>query len=66
MRLIVGGIISVAMISTKTKVRPRNWYFDSANAAIELNSTVMIVATTVMKALFQKYRPKLKRSNSAV
>ena len=50
----VGGIISVAMISTNTVFWPVNWYLDSANAAMELNSRVMRVATTVMKTLFHR------------
>ena len=53
-KIIVGGIISVAMIKTNTVFWPLNWYFDNAKAAIELNSSVMMVATTVMKTLFHK------------
>ena len=52
--MIVGGIISVAMISMNTAFWPRNWYLDSANAAIELISSVSSVATTVMNTLFQR------------
>ena len=51
---IVGGIIRVAMISTNTVVRPRKSYFDSANAAIELMISMMIVATPVMNTLFHR------------
>ena len=47
------GTISVARMSASTAVRPRNWYFDSANAAIELTSSVMSVAITVTKTEFQ-------------
>ena len=54
-----GGTIRVARITRNTPERPRNWYFDSAKAAIELNSRVRIVATTVMNTEFHRYRPKL-------
>ena len=56
-RMIVGGIISVEMIRRKTALRPPNRYLDNANAAIALNSSVMSVATTVMKTLFQRNVP---------
>ena len=51
---IAGGTIRVAMISRKTPERPRNWYFDRANAAIELKSRVSKVATTVMNTEFHR------------
>ena len=44
----MGGTISVDRMIRNTPLRPANLYFDSANAAIELNSSVSIVATTVM------------------
>ena len=53
-RMMVGGIISVAMISRNTAFCPRNWYLDSANAAMELISSVSSVATTVMNTLFHR------------
>src|SRR4029077_8646752 len=56
-RMIVGGIIKVEMISRNTASRPRKRYFDSANAAMALNSSVTSVATTVMNTLFQRYVP---------
>ena len=58
-RMIVGGIISVAMMIRNTAfLRPRKRYFDSANAAIALKSSVISVATTVMNTLFQRKRTK--------
>src|SRR5438034_395150 len=63
---IVGGIINVQMTSRNTVFCPLNLYFDNAKAAIELNSSVIRVATTVMKTLFHKYRPNEKRPNSCV
>ena len=51
-RITDSGIISVATIRISTADRPRNWYFDSAKAAIELVTSVMIVATTVTKTEF--------------
>src|SRR5678815_3382171 len=54
---IVGGTISVDRISRKTTLRPEKRYLESANAAIELNSNVKIVAITVMKTLFHRYVP---------
>ena len=57
-RMIVGGIISVEMISRNTASRPPNRYFDSANAAMALKSSVISVATTVMNTLFQRKVPK--------
>ena len=55
---IVGGTISVDRISRNTVRCPAKRYLDSANAAMELNSSVMIVATTVMNTLFHRYCPK--------
>ena len=52
--MIVGGIISVAMINRKTNFWPLKRYFDKANAAIELNNNVRAVATTVMNTLFHR------------
>src|SRR5437773_4822741 len=63
-RMIVGGIISVDRISRNTHFRPSNRYFDSANAAIALNSSVIRVAMTVMKTLFQRKRAKLNLPRS--
>ena len=57
-RMIVGGIMSVERINRNTHLLPSNWYLDSANAAIALNSSVINVATTVMNTLFQRKRPK--------
>ena len=48
------GTISVAMISSITAPRPRNSYFDSAKAAIELMTSVISVAITVTKTEFQR------------
>ena len=56
--MIVGGIISVEMISRNTASRPPKRYFDSANAAMALKSSVISVATTVMNTLFQRKVPK--------
>ena len=53
-KMMVGGIISVAMMSRKTAFWPLKRYLDKAKAAIELNSRVSKVATTVMKMLFQR------------
>ena len=53
-KMMVGGIIRVAMISKNTAFWPRNWYLDRAKAAIELISNVSSVATTVMNTLFHK------------
>ena len=53
-KMMVGGIMSVAMISRNTAYCPRNWYLDNAKAAIELIKSVSNVATTVMKTLFHK------------
>ena len=39
---------------------------EGAKAAIELNSSVRMVATTVMNTLFQRYRPKLNLPNRSV
>jgi hypothetical protein len=50
----VCGIISVPMTRSRTVVRPRNWYFDSAKAAMELTSSMIAVAISVMKVEFQK------------
>ena len=48
------GTISVARISSMTAERPRNSYFDSAKAAIELVSSVISVAITVTKTEFRR------------
>src|SRR5438552_2661273 len=45
-RMIVGGIISVAMMSRNTASRPPKRYLDSADAAMALNSSVISAATT--------------------
>ncbi len=46
------GTISVARITASTAVRPRNSYFESAKAAMELTIRVISVATTVTKTEF--------------
>ncbi len=51
---IAGGTMSVAMISRNTPERPLNLYLDSAKAAIELKSSVKMVATTVMNTEFHR------------
>ena len=53
-RTTVCGIMSVPITSSRTVVRPRNWYFDSAKAAMELTSSMMAVDISVMKVEFQK------------
>ena len=54
------GTISVARMTASTAVRPRNWYFDSAKAAIELTKSVMIVAVTVTKAELRRKREEVE------
>ena len=53
-RMMVGGIISVAMMRKNTPFCPRNRYLDKAKAAMELNNKVSTVATTVMNTLFHR------------
>ena len=65
-RMIVGGIINVEMIRRKTALRPPKRYFDNANAAIALKSSVMSVATTVMNTLFQRNVPNENLPNTSV
>ena len=63
--MMVGGIISVEMISRNTVSRPPKRYFDNANAAMALNSSVINVATTVMNTLFHRYVPKENLSKTS-
>ena len=48
------GTIKVAMVSSMIEPRPRNWYFASANAAMELITSVIRVATMVTNTEFWK------------
>ena len=57
-RMMVGGIISVEIMSRNTHFSPPKRYFDRANAAIALKSSVISVATTVMNTLFHRKRAK--------
>ncbi len=57
--VMVAGTISVARMKKKKNVRPRNWYFDRAKAAIELMVSVMIVASIVARNELVKQRAKL-------
>jgi hypothetical protein len=50
----VAGIIRVARIETSATLEPRKRYLDSAKAAMEFITSVMMVATTVMKRLLNR------------
>jgi hypothetical protein len=56
--MIVGGIISVEMMIRNTHFSPPKRYFDSANAAMALKTSVNSVATIVMNTLFHRKRMK--------